>query len=280
MECALRETFPESEILMTSSGNILNAQALFGAAASQGLVSNQTHQALTVTDLGALVQAGLGTPPDLVEATELFLAAILLDDTGSIQAAGSESAVRTGANEVAEALRASKNADGILMLIDKLNSGQICPFTPIRSVPKVVPQNYRGSGATPLYDRTFEILSVVLAKQVQVNQTGAQVRTATLIVTDGADNTSRRRASEVKKLVSDLRRAECHIIAGMGIDDGSTDFRQVFREMGIDDSWILTPQNSPTEIRRAFQLFSRSSVQASQGAASFSRANAAGMQSS
>ena len=65
---------------------------------------------------------------------------------------------------------------------------------------------------------------------------------------------------------------ETHIVAAMGIDDGGlTDFRSVFREMGFHDEWILTPANNPSDIRRAFQVFSQSAVRASQGAASFSQ---------
>jgi hypothetical protein len=74
----------------------------------------------------------------------------------------------------------------------------------------------------------------------------------------------------VAALVADLERAESHIVAAMGISDGSTDFRRVFCEMGINDRWVLTPGNSPSEIRKAFQVFSQSAVRASQSA-SFSQ---------
>jgi hypothetical protein len=79
-------------------------------------------------------------------------------------------------------------------------------------------------------------------------------------------------AADVAALVKDLQRAESHIVAGMGIDDGGhTDFRRVFREMGILDRWILTPGQSPQEVRKAFQVFSQSAVRASQGGALFSK---------
>ena len=81
---------------------------------------------------------------------------------------------------------------------------------------------------------------------------------------------------DVKKVVRDMQAAEGHIVAAMGIDDGRTPFRDVFRAMGIEDRWILTPKNDPAEIRRAFLLFSQSAVRASQGGASFSRAAAGG----
>ena len=70
-------------------------------------------------------------------------------------------------------------------------------------------------------------------------------------------------------LVEDMRGAETHLIAAMGIDNGSTDFRRVFRDMGLDDQWILTPGNSSSDIRRAFQVFSQSAVHASQSAVGF-----------
>ena len=56
-------------------------------------------------------------------------------------------------------------------------------------------------------------------------------------------------------------------IAAMGIDNGSTDFRKVFADMGIPAEWILTPKSDPHAIREAFQVFSQSAVRASQAAA-------------
>jgi hypothetical protein len=111
-----------------------------------------------------------------------------------------------------------------------------------------------------------------LAKTQEFEDNGVPCRTVTLILTDGADEHSRKQnAGTVKKLVTDMLMSEKHIIAAMGIDDGRTDFRLVFKGMGIQDNWILTPGNSQSEIRRAFQVFSQSAVRASQGAKSFSQ---------
>ena len=109
-----------------------------------------------------------------------------------------------------------------------------------------------------------------MAKAREFEDNGVVARSITLIITDGADqHSTRARAQDVAHLVSDLTRAESHIVAAMGISDGTTDFTKVFREMGIADRWILTPGNHPSEIRSAFQVFSQSAVRASQ-AASFS----------
>ena len=60
-------------------------------------------------------------------------------------------------------------------------------------------------------------------------------------------------------------RAVCRGAPARGVD-----LRAIFREMGIEDRWILTPGNNPSEIRKAFQVFSQSAVRASR-AASFSQ---------
>jgi len=60
----------------------------------------------------------------------------------------------------------------------------------------------------------------------------------------------------VATLIRDMRQAETHIVAAMG----------------IEDQWILTPGNDVSQIRRAFQVFSQSAVRASQSAAHFGQA--------
>src|SRR5690606_28170332 len=119
----------------------------------------------------------------------------------------------------------------------------------------------------PLYDQSVVLLGTVLAKAQELADHGVPCRTVTLLITDGADaGSARATAADVASIVHDMRRAEHHVVAAMGIDDGATDHRAVFRAMGIEDRWILTPKNSDAEIRRAFQVFSQSAVRASQGA--------------
>jgi len=132
--------------------------------------------------------------------------------------------------------------------------------------------NYQPNEGTPLYDQTVVLLGTVLAKSQEFADNGVPVRTVTLIITDGADeHSARANAKTVASIVKDMLMAENHIIAAMGIDNGSTNFQDVFREMGIRDEWVITPKNSKNDIRKAFQVFSQSAVRASQGAASFSK---------
>jgi hypothetical protein len=151
------------------------------------------------------------------------------------------------------------------------------PYCPVGQAIRMSSSNYDPCHGTPLYDQTVVLLGTVLAKAQDFSDSGVPARTITLLITDGADAGScRAGAKEVRALVRDMQSRESHIVAAMGIDDGSTPFRDVFREMGIEDRWILTPGNDPADIRRAFLLFSQSAVRASQGGASFSNTAAGG----
>ncbi len=131
--------------------------------------------------------------------------------------------------------------------------------------------NYNPDQGTPLYDQALVLLATVLAKTQEFVENGVPARTVTLLITDGDDQHSRAKASTVAAVVKDMQRAENHIVAGMGISDGSTDFHRVFRSMGIRDEWILVPGNTAGEIRRAFQVFSQSAVKAGQRGQGFSK---------
>jgi len=229
-------------------------------------------QALNVIDIGAEIQAGLGISVDDVTASEVVLVTIMPDDSGSIRFSGNAQAVRGGHNAVLDALSATQQRDSILIHNRYLNGSVLYPYCPLDQAKRMTPQNYDPKLGTPLYDQTVILLGTVLAKTQEFEDNGVPVRAITLLITDGADEHSRRsRARDVASLVGDLLRSENHIVAAMGIDDGSGQFRQVFQEMGLRDEWILTPGNSDREIQQAFQMFSQSAVRVSQSAASFSQ---------
>lgn len=261
------------------SGSI-NVTQLFQAAEDDGLLSPAARAVLDVPDLGAQIQAGLGVKVDDVESSEVVLCTIMPDDSASIRFAGNTAVVRDGHNLVLDALVASKQKDSILSHTRYLNGEVLHPYCLVAHAQRMTAQNYDPCRGTPLYDQTVVLLGTVLAKAQEFAGSGVPVRTVTLLITDGADECSARaKAADVKAIVRDMQATEGHIVAAMGIDDGHTPFRDVFRAMGIEDRWILTPKNDPSEIRRAFLLFSQSAVRASQGGAAFSRAAAGGFAS-
>ena len=250
--------------------NNVDIGSLLGAAKQDGSISGASANVLTAVDIGDRIREGLGVNVDDVQASDVILVTQLIDDSGSIRMAGNSQAVRDGSNGAIDALKASKQENNMLAHTCYLNGGVLFPYRLIGQVERMDAQNYNPNGGTPLYEATIVTLGRVIAKAQEFADSGVPVRTVTLIVTDGASTDIHRTAAEVKTVVSDMFKKEIHIVAGMGINDGSTDFKAVFREMGIPDEWILTPGSTPSEIRKAFQVFSRSAVRASQNAAAFS----------
>ena len=252
---------------MTMNNNSApNLNNLFQNAQDEGLLSQTSMQALNVIDIGAQIQAGLGINVDDVTASEVVLVTIMPDDSGSIRFSGNTQAVRGGHNSVLDALIDSPQQDNILIHTRYLNGFVLFPYLPLSQAVRIDTKNYNPNLGTPLYDQTLVLLGTVLAKSQEFADNGVPVRT----ITDGSDEGSRRaNAKDVAAVIKDMLKSENHIIAGMGIDNEYTDFKQVFQSMGIRDEWILTPGNSESEIRQAFQIFSQSVIQVSQTANNF-----------
>ena len=240
---------------------------LLDDAHDTGALSAKARTALDVVDVGAQIQAGLGVNLDDVAASEVVLLTMMPDDSQSIAHAGNTGAVRDGHNFVLDALAACKQAGEVLAHTRYLNGHVLYPYTSLDHAVKLDAANYDPRSGTPLYDQTAVVLGTVIAKAQELARAGIAVRTLTLIITDGADYGSKRATpDDVAAIVRDMLAQENHVVAAMGISDGTTDFRAVFRAMGIPDRWILTPGNSASEIRRAFAVFSQSAVRATQGA--------------
>ncbi len=255
-----------------------NAANLLSEAQQQGSLSKEALRALQTPDIGQQIQANLGVAADKVQASEVVLVTMILDDSGSIRfVQGNTEAVRDGANGVLGALDKAKKKSGILCHAVMLNGGALYPYCPLDQAVHLDSHNYNPTGGTPLYDVTAATLATVVAKCQEFENNGIPARAVTLIVTDGNDEGSRNQTAQTLSVViGDLLRTEKHIVAAMGIDDhGGTNFRAVFQSMGIRDEWILTPANDPKEVRKAFQLFSQSAATASQ-AAKFSKTAAGG----
>ena len=260
----------------------VNINQLFSTAKTEGELSAGAVNALTVIDLGAQIQSALGISALDVQASEVMLVAMKVDDSGSISASDNEQSVRDGHNLVLDAFADSKQMDNILIHASYLNGKILYPYVLLDQAIRMDGRNYQANGGTPLYDETMVLLATVMAKYLEFADQGVPARTISLIVTDGRDEHSTRvlDPAPIKRVVTEMLKKERHIIAGMGIGQTQTDqdfFRDIFQRMGLRDEWILTPDNTPSEIRKAFQVFSRSSVRASRSAGSFSKTAAGGV---
>jgi len=256
----------------------VNVQKLLASAMAEGLLTPAASANFQIPDIGAQIQQGLGTPVDGVEASEVTLIAFLMDDSGSIHGIpNGPDLVCQGHNQVIDAVSSSKQVEGVLAHCRYLNGAILYAFDKLGKAIRMDDSNYAANGGTPLYDQSAIVLGTMLAKVQEFSDNGVPARGITVIVTDGDDLHSRNfTAAKVAAIVKDMVKSERHIVAAMGIDDGRTNFRQVFKAMGLEDRWILTPGHNPSEIRKAFALVSQSAVRASQSAGSFSRTASGG----
>jgi len=239
--------------------------SILGGAKQDGLVTTAGMQAFKIIDLGDEITDNLGITPDLVDSSEVFAFFGVIDDSGSIRFSGNTDAVKSGYNGILEALTKSKSRDDIIVGATLLNVGVLHPVCALKDA-KRLDGHFNPNGGTPLYDRVIQTCELVVRECKEFQDTGASFKGVIVIVTDGNDQGSRSSAGNVKVVLEPLLAREIISVVALGISDGSTDFKSVFASMGIPDNLVLTIDDDPSSIRKAFGVVSRATAAASQGA--------------
>ncbi len=222
-----------------------------------------------------------GITVDDIDATEdVTLVTILVDDSSSMDS-GSDSLLKTSINDFISDLKNAERSESIMIGAFSLNGSMKIPYRILESFPEINNSNYCPNGMTPLYDNIAKTLANVGMKVAEFENTGITVNAVTMIMTDGWDNDSReiRHPSELKPMIKDLLQSEKHIISAMGFGEsknGVNDFKKIFSDMGILEKWSFVSSDLARDIRRAFNLMSKSVSNASQSAAAFSQEAQAG----
>lgn len=254
-----------------------NADNLLKASIAEGTLNQNSMNIMVGNNLQATITNALGVDANAIPSSDVVLIAELLDNSGSMTNLVTE-AVK-GCVLIDTSLKASKSQAGILRYTGFLNGGMVHPFVELDNAPLMDKATYRITGATPLYRKIIETLGIVGAKVTEFSLAGVPARAVTVIITDGANydpqdssaHDTRKNRDDCKTVIEDLLAQENHIIIAVGIDDGGTDFKQVFTKIGVPEKWILTPANTESEVRKAFEVISKSTVQASQTVGSFSQ---------
>jgi uncharacterized protein YegL len=254
----------------------VNLDDLFQNAVDDGNLSPAGASIIATPDFGDQIQAALCPVIDDVEASEVMLVAIVIDNSTSITwILNGPEAVCDGQNIVVEALLGSKQADGILVGTWLINQDErVHPFMPLDQVTLLENDvNYQAYGDTPLYRRVCAVLGTV-AVEIQrfSDEYNVPARAVVLVVTDGDDEDHSRlgfTADQCQTLISDM--SENVIVLFMGIQNQRVDFHTIAQSMGIPDQNVLTPKNTDSDIRRVFVVASKSALRASQSAANFSQ---------
>lgn len=213
----------------------------------------------------------------IVPQRELLLVRLLVDDSGSIESAGNTQAVIDGYNSFLEVLRDSPSDVRVSrwFLNSRLGGGR--SFRRPADSPLLSREIYQPGPCTPLFARSVESLESVLEAARQAVEQGYIVRTMTFIFTDGADNASGGvTAVSVRNIVNAMLSTGTHIVGACAVNDGCTNFWQVFAEMGIPERWVKVLKSDHREIRRSFRQMGAMASHSSMGGDSFTEVSETG----
>ena len=243
------------------------ATSLFTSATTKGVISPQTSSLIT-GNLGNLVLAGAaGKDLEDITASDVTLVTVLIDSSSSIADRGLEKAVREGQNALLDAFAGAKDQDAVLLACWTFSGTMdvIHSYVPVPDATRLDTRNYRASGSTALYDAWCSALAANVAYAQRLRDGGTPTRSVVVVVTDGEDVGSKRTTAECARLSRDLLASELFTLALVGVGS-DVNFEHVAKSMGIPAGCILWERDAtPSGLRRAFQLVSRSAVRASQG---------------
>ena len=219
-------------------------------------------------NLGAVVIAGAaGKAAEDIVASDVLLVTLIVDASSSIHARGLEDAVREGANMLVDSLGATRERDSVLMALWSFNDDTrvIHSYVGLDDVTRLDKTNYAGVGCTRLFDTWCDALTANVVYAQRLRDSGTPCKSIVVVVTDGEDVGSKRRAAECKRLSEQLLASEQFTLAFVGVGN-DVDFHKVARDMGVPDGCIaVQAQATPSAIRKVFRMVSQSAIRASQG---------------
>lgn len=224
-------------------------------------------QSLLTGNLGAVVIAGAaGKDAEDIVASDVTLVTLLVDASSSIHDQGLEDAVRAGQNLLIDALSDTRERDSVLMALWTFNSdvNVVHSYVGLDDVTRLDKNSYAALGATRLYDTWCDALTANVSYAEQLRSSGTPCKSVVVIVTDGADYGSKRRATDCARISRIVLASEQFTLAFVGVGGG--DFHAIARSMGIPDGCIaVQAQATPSAVRQVFRMVSQSAIRASQG---------------
>jgi hypothetical protein len=207
----------------------------FTYAMYNNLLSERSLKLIGEANRDGEVTAAIERSWGVRDASDITFVNLLMDDSVSIE--DHIDTLREGHNTVLASLREAGMPN--VMVSTRMLNGRVCnPFAPLEQVPELRRGDFMPLGGTPLYYSSRLFLASIIGKGAELQMKRIDVRSATLILTDGEDNDSKGVGPEsVAPLVQDMIASGNHIVMGVGVGTEST-FRPIFRAMGIPDKWI------------------------------------------
>ena len=160
-------------------------------------------QSLLTGNLGAVVIAGAaGKDAEDIVASDVTLVTLLVDASSSIHDSGLEDAVRAGQNTLVDALSDTRERESILMALWTFNdeTNVLHSYVGLDDVTRLDKKSYAGRGCTRLYDTWCDALTANVSYAELLRSSGTPCKSVVVVVTDGEDVGSKRRAAECARI--------------------------------------------------------------------------------
>jgi hypothetical protein len=250
---------------MTHKTGLGNFDDLFQSARDDGLTADTMD--LVVSNLnGPTMMTAVGTPLDQLVTNEVTLAMNIIDMSGSMAPHASD-LIRAYNQDYLAAMAGSSAADDILISTILFNKHVklLHGYLLLQDTPPLTRHNYDPDNMTALYDAVAAGLTNMVLYAQQLRQSGIMVRCIVIVYSDGGDNASRQRATDVRRAALELLKHEIYTLAYVGFHTGGiseTRLQNLADTIGFSD--VLTAGLSHQELRRIFHLVSMSTISVSQ----------------
>jgi hypothetical protein len=213
---------------------------------------------------------------ELIAGDFTLLVGFLVDDSNSISTYGNAPSIIGGYNGMLEDFAQAQGSIEFWGM--RLNEGELAPFAPPSSAPRLNGANYRPFYGTPLYDASIDFLQRMEQELGQRQRRGENVAAMSVIFTDGENTIEALKggAPAVKEKVTTMFGSKRHIVMGMGVQ-GAVDFYLIFREMGIPERFIQVVQRSEAGLQRGFQTTSDTTVFSAESFEQFTQTSITGV---
>jgi hypothetical protein len=201
---------------------------------------------------------------DDIENDRMFLMSIVRDSSGSMTKF--RDVMQNSTREFVESVKNSKSDDEILVSLTDFSSQIDCYGH--KNVSDI-PTTYNPYGMTKLYD------AVIIAQNLlfdgkgkgymeELNRHGVRTRGALVIFSDGEDNDSVKTANDARHAVELLKKQEI-LVAFIAFGDRA---KGIADNIGVDPKNILETSATASELRKIWDIMSKSAVSLSKSAAS------------
>lgn len=247
-----------------SDNGLGNLDNLFQGAQQDGLTGDTMD--LVVANLNGPTMVGaVGISLQQIASNDVTLAMNIIDRSSSMAPFSAE-LITAYNDDYLAAMRDSTEAEDILVSTILFNHEVelFHGYVGLPDAPPLTRRVFSPSGTTALYDAVAGGLTNMVLYAQQLRASGIMVRCLVIVYSDGEDNQSRQRAADVRRAARELLKHEIYTLAYVGFAGSGIQQAQL-RKMADDIGFpeALLAGLSHAELRRIFQLASRSTLRVS-----------------